>query len=177
MGADRDYIAIRSELLLRHGNAKRGARTPEYMTWLRMKKRCDSPSDKSFPNYGGRGIKVCPRWDESFEAFLADMGPRPTIAHQIDRLDPNGPYSPENCRWVTPYVQVTENRRDLIECTVDGIEFPNLAAATRHFGVVNSTTAFNRLKNGYSIDEAVRAPLRQLSRKRPRESYLPKSKR
>src|SRR5690606_36132486 len=74
---------------------------PEYQTWLRIKKRCHNPLDKSYPQYGGRGIEVCQEWRESFQAFLRDMGPRPSPHHSIDRLDGTKGYSPDNCRWAT----------------------------------------------------------------------------
>ncbi len=176
LGGNPEYIAKRKLSGATHGQARRGEKTNLYLTWLRIKKRCNSPMDKDYPNYGGRGITVCQRWD-SFEAFAEDMGDKPTIGHQIDRIDPNGPYSPENCRWVTPSVQAQEHKRDLRPTTVDGIMFPSLSAAVRHFGVVSMTTAFQRIQSGYSIEEAIKAPLRNLSRKRPRETYLPKAKR
>jgi hypothetical protein len=86
---------------------KRG-HTPEYITWRGMLQRCNNPSAANFQRYGGRGISVCERW-ESFENFLADMGPRPP-AHTIDRIDVNGHYESGNVRWATAKEQ-TRNRR------------------------------------------------------------------
>ena len=90
-----------------------------YTIWQGMKRRCYLKTARSYPDYGGRGIKVCDRWLESFDNFVEDMGFRPTSKHEIDRINTNGDYEPGNCRWATKK-ENARNKRNTVMLTIDG---------------------------------------------------------
>ena len=115
-----------------HGMSK----TPIYRTWKRMRNRCYDTGNPYYMDYGGRGIRVCDRWRNSFLAFYEDMGDAPE-GMSIDRKDVNGDYSPKNCRWATPSTQ-SNNQRSNINLSFKG-KTMTLMQWSRHLGIKYAT--------------------------------------
>lgn len=127
--------------------------TPIYRAWGQMVRRCLNPGNASYARYGGRGIRVCERW-LNFDAFFADMGPRPNGA-SIDRIDNDGDYEPGNCRWATRQQQ-QDNRRVTVWITVGGVtrtlnEWAALAGISRG-------TLYGRFRRGEQGTHLFRKP-------------------
>ncbi len=117
-----------------------------------MLDRCRNPKMKFYRYYGGRGIKVCERWQE-FESFVTDMGEPPTPLHTLDRVDTNGHYEPGNCRWATNDVQ-QNNRRNNVRLTCDGLTLTT-AEWSRKTGIP-ARRIRSRLAAGWSVENALR---------------------
>lgn len=134
-----------------HGHTKNYRSTSEYYAWRGIKRRCLDPKCPNFNNYGGKGVKVCDRW-LNFSFFIRDMGEKPTPKHQIDRIDPFGDYTPENCRWVTPKENSRNRRKPLRHVCFNGQDKP-LMDWVQELDL-NYGTIYNRLKVGKSVQEA-----------------------
>lgn len=132
-----------------HINASGLYRLPEFGVWMSMRSRCSNADD---PDYGGRGIRVCDRWEDSFENFLADMGPRPSPKHSIDRIDVNGNYEPGNVRWATA-IEQQRNRRNTVRVLVAG-RTVSLCDLSEETGLPMSTLR-RRYRSGWSGDSMV----------------------
>jgi hypothetical protein len=129
--------------------------TPTYKSWVNAKQRCGNPRYHKFESHGGRGISMCDKWSKSFEAFLEDMGVRPS-GTSLDRYPNNdGNYEPGNCRWATP-VEQSSNTRTNVLVEHDG-RSQTVAAWAREFGLARGTLG-NRLKSGWSIERALQEP-------------------
>jgi len=96
-----------------HGCSSKTTRTAEYRTWSSMLSRCNNLNNKRYYDYGGRGIKVCKEWSNSFETFLKDVGIKPFKNSSLDRINNNGNYEPDNIRWATPKQQANNRRNNV----------------------------------------------------------------
>ncbi len=133
-----------------HGRSK----TPLYKTWSAMIARCSNNKLPTWADYGGRGISVCDRW-LTFENFLADMGDRPFVGAEIDRVNNDGNYEPSNCRWATRLEQCSNTRANIL-ITIDG-RTQNLMQWAIDTGIAYKTL-HNRLKAGKAGRELIAAP-------------------
>jgi hypothetical protein len=125
-----------------------------FSAWNQMIARCYDPEHPKYPIYGGRGIRVCDRWI-CRRLFMDDMGPRPE-GMSLDRIDVNGDYSPDNCRWAT-YETQAQNRRDNRNITFEG-KTKCLTEWERITGIKRKTLA-KRLDSGWSVETALTAPV------------------
>lgn len=141
-----------SQRVKTHGMSLRS----EYRIWQGMKERCHNPVSTSYPRYGAQGVVVCERWRDSFENFIADVGPRPSSLHTIDRYpDTKGPYSPDNCRWATR----REQQNNLSSNRVITFRGKSMTVAQwgREFGVPRNTI-YARLNRGWSVARSLGEP-------------------
>lgn len=151
------------EIKKTHGHSINGKVSPTFSSYRNMIARCYRPSNNRFAEYGARGIKVCDRWRDSFENFLADMEERPSRDHSIERLDSDGDYSPDNCIWGTVAVQAANRSSNLI-VTIDG-ESMILAEAARRYGIPYTTLKARIFKHGWGHKRAVLTPVRVMTRR------------
>lgn len=136
---------------------KHGAwRSPAYNSWDTMIQRCTNRNNSNYFRYGGRGITVCERWLD-FRNFLEDMGKRP-VGMTLDRIDNNGDYSPENCRWATRKEQAANRNNSFY--TLKGVT-KSWADWFKHFGIKRSTFDQRVYCYKWSIEKALMTPVRK----------------
>jgi hypothetical protein len=139
-----------------------GTYTPEYKTWTMIKSRCNNPKSSGYENYGGRGIKICERWNNSFQNFLDDMGKKPNTDFCIDRINVNEGYYKDNCQWTSLKSQQNNKRTNIY------IEFggnkATLAEWATKIGICGATLR-KRMKN-MSIEDALTSPKKMVGRSR-----------
>jgi len=137
-----------------HGRHTYQRQSPEYRSWAGMIQRCINPKAPGYHRWGGRGITVCDKWRHSFEAFLHDMGPRP-MGTSLDRIDNDGPYTKQNCRWATRAEQHRNQRRTVL-LTRDGLTL-SASEWDRHLGFSRGMV-LQRLRYGWTPERALTTP-------------------
>lgn len=141
---------------------KVSVKSPAYQSWSHLKQRCLNPKNHKYAYYGGRGITVCERWKDSFEAFFEDMGDRPSTAHSIERKDVNGNYEPGNCVWATAEQQRLNTQRTVY------VEFEGQRVRLHDYAKslgLNPGNIYMRLRSGWTLEQAVTIPIRHKKKK------------
>lgn len=140
----------------KHGYCVDRKKPAEYFIWRAMKDRCSNPKNKAYHNYGGRGIKVCDRWLNSFPNFIADMGMKPFYGASIERIDNNGNYCPENCKWIHLSKQGLNQRRNK-RYLFDG-KMLTISEISSICGV-KSSALYQRIHRGWSDARMLAQPI------------------
>lgn len=130
---------------------------PEYRAWQAARLRCTDPTNSAWEDYGGRGITMCDRWLNSVEAFVEDMGRKPSPKHEIDRIDNDKGYEPGNCRWATRKVNC-RNRRSNRRITFRGETLTRIEWGERTG--ISADLIGERLDHGWTVERALTTPAR-----------------
>lgn len=144
---------LRRSLASERFSTHRMSHTSEYRIWTGMICRCENPHHISFPRYGGRGISVCVRWRQDFAAFYADLGPRPSRRHSLERLRNDGIYEPGNTVWSTPREQTRNKRNNRLLSTGETV-----TDAAARVGLRRETLRY-RLESGWPEERALHSPV------------------
>jgi len=143
---------INTERITKHNKYK----SREYSIWIGIKSRCNNPKSASYKWYGGRGISICKRWDNSFTNFFKDMGKAPSSKHIIDRINNDGNYEPSNCRWTIWYFQNRNHRRNVF------FEFNGKKMCQEDWAKeigIHPRTLCDRIQRGWSVEDALTKPV------------------
>lgn len=155
---DSSSCGCRKKLLISKIHTTHGKEnTTKYCTWENIKQRCLNSKAPNYKNYGGRGIRVCKEWVNSFEQFYEDMGDKPGPKYSLDRLDNSGPYSKENCAWKTKKEQ-GRNKRNNVVLTYSG-KTQSLIEWSEELNV-NYSTLQGRISLGWSVENTLSTPVR-----------------
>lgn len=156
---------LRKEMRAAKNHRHGASGTAEYQAWSMIKRRCLNVRSNGYENYGGRGITMCARWLESFENFFADVGPRPSQDHSIDRIENDGNYEPNNVHWATPSEQMN-NMRKSVKITLNGIT--KTVAEWSRLLKLNPFTIYARIDAGWEPERALIEPVRKWPSQKPK---------
>jgi len=151
---------LRSEVNINNSTTHSLSGTSVYNAWIGMRSRCYNSKNKSYKNYGARGITVCDKWMKSFINFYHDMGDKPSVKHTLERMDNNGIYSPKNCIWATR----TEQGNNKRNCHI--IKFNKKAQTISQWAMetgISHGCIKQRIKRGWSITDTLTVPARKFN--------------
>lgn len=157
-GQSRSCGCLRTRLT--HGHAVGHRTTPEYHAWIAMRQSCSNPSCTAYPRYGGRGVRVCERWQESFANFLADVGKRPSADHVFSRRDKKGHFEPTNVHWILRSTRSRSRRNNRI------LEYNGQKRSVAEWAEmkgIHPRTVGSRLDRGWTIEQALETPVKSRS--------------
>ncbi len=154
--SDKSCGCLPKQNALKHGFYVEGEQHPLCRVWGNMKTRCNNPHDKAYKNYGGRGIKVCERWLDSFPNFLEDMGERPE-GYSIDRINNDGNYEPSNCRWANQTTQCNNKQRNRL-LTFNN-ETHTICQWSRLVNIGRTTIRMRLDSYGWDLERALTTPV------------------
>lgn len=156
------------------GRDASGRLTPEYVAWAAMKSRVNGTAgEANKKHYYDKGIRVCGSWYSSFENFYNDMGPKPSLRHSLDRIDSNGPYCKENCRWADPKMQ--RRNTTMVRLITYNNKTQCLTAWAEELNI-DRRTLWKRIASGWCLENALLQPTRRkanLKRMQSYENYTP----
>jgi len=147
----------------KHGHSTGRKITPEQSAWIKCRQRCNNPKNKAYADYGGRGIKVHPAFDD-FATFLKEVGPRPSAEHSLNRIDNEGDYAPGNVTWSTNLEQMNNTRRN-VRLELNG-ECLTITKWAERLGCRPSTICARIYNYHWPIEKALTVPVRTQNRKR-----------
>lgn len=140
----------------KYGQTHGMIRTPEYKAWCNMRNRCKNPNNPEYKNYGARNVGICPTWDD-FRQFYADLGPRPSKDHSLDRIDNDAGYSKANCRWGTRKQQ-NRNKRSNVRVKINGVTKCKIEWMEQYG--LHANLVRDRVKYGWPLEKALTTPVR-----------------
>lgn len=156
LGKTRSCGCLKNELFKERITTHEMSDSKTYHSWCAMKERCNNKNSHAYPLYGGRGIKICERWENSFKNFISDMGICPDGC-SIDRIDPNGDYSPNNCRWAT-YKEQGRNTRRNVFINYKG-EDKTIAEVAEILNINYRTLYYRIFAYGWPVEKAINTPV------------------
>ena len=144
----------------KHGQAIEGKKTRAYLSWINMRQRCNNPKNPDYKYYGGRGIKICDRWQKSYANFYEDMGDCPE-GYSLDKIDNNGDYEPSNCRWADRWLQSNNRNYNVLVEYRGKVQTLGQWARELPIGITTKNLYKRIFSRGWDLDRAFTKKVRK----------------